>query len=465
MADERVLSSIAAGTTQPSGALFGLTEYPAYSAEPGGVSLSQIFADVLPVLWLVGMGLMIIYAAVSYIGVKRKVKTAVLLRDNIYQSENVSSPFVFGVIKPKIYLPFNINENDMSTVIAHERAHIKRLDHLWKPLGFSVLTLHWFNPLVWLSYVLFCRDTELACDEKAVKNMNANERADYSQTLLNFSVSRKGVSACPLAFGEVGVKNRMKSVLNYKKPAFWIVSVAAVLIVFTAVCFLTNPAGNTLRNIEFLNIKAENTVGVVLQEESSVKFNGISDELKEELLGIKISSKEASPDRSETRDKAYTIILESEEQLSAGEDEGLKIHFNGEFSRVWVDNGVKPTLSYRVISPESAREVYGKLKSYVPAVEFEVPLSGKVTVLMWKLAPGSSGYVCYVADSESEESKTDTVLLDFMKNTATVEQTRDFLTRHGIERENVTVRAVSCSYSSYYYKINDSAAEKAFWKD
>lgn len=463
LTDENVLSSIAAGTTNPGGAFGSVTDYPVSSTSSEGVSLSKLFFDVFPALWLVGAAVMAAYAVLSYIGVKRKVRTAVLLRENIYQSENIVSPFVLGIVKPKIYLPFNITEGDMSTVIAHETAHIKRRDYLWKPLGFAILTVHWFNALVWLSYILFCKDTELACDEKVIKNMSANERADYSQTLLNFSVSRKGVSACPLAFGEVGVKNRMKSILNYKKPAFWIVLVAVILIVVTAVCFLTNPAGNTLQNIEFLNIKGENIAGVVLREGSSVMSNGISEELKEELLSIKISSKEASPDRSETRDTSYTVVLQTEEQQLLGKGDGLKIHFNGEFSRVWVDNGVKPTLSYRIISPESARNVYEKLKSYVPAVEYEVPLSGKVTVLVWQMAPKS--YSCYVVGSDTEAAKAETVPTDFMKNSATVEQVKDFLTRRGIKRENVTVRAVSCPLSSYNYRIDDEAAEKAFWEE
>ena len=151
------------------------------------------------------------------------------------------SPFVLGLIKPKIYLPFNMNEKDMEHVVAHEMAHIRRKDHLWKPLGFLLLTFHWFNPLMWLGYVLLCRDIELACDEKVIKELDHDARADYSQALLTCSVNRRMIAACPLAFGEVGVKDRVKSVLNYKKPAFWIIIAAVVACVVVAVCFLTNP--------------------------------------------------------------------------------------------------------------------------------------------------------------------------------------------------------------------------------
>lgn len=202
------------------------------------------FVDVttiLAIVWIVGIAVLIVYTLVSYLKLKNKIGTAVLLRDNIYQSESVISPFVLGVINPKIYLPFNMSEQDMQHVIAHEQAHIRCKDHIWKPLGFLILTLHWFNPLVWLGYVLLCRDIELACDEKVVKDLSIEQKADYSQALLTCSVNRRMIAACPIAFGEVGVKDRVKSVLNYKKPAFWIVAVAVVASIAVAVCFLTNP--------------------------------------------------------------------------------------------------------------------------------------------------------------------------------------------------------------------------------
>lgn len=196
---------------------------------------------ILAIVWLVGILVLLLYTIISYFRLKNKISTAIILRDNIFQSENVVSPFVLGIIKPKIYLPFNMDEQDMEHVIAHEQAHIHRKDHLWKPFGFLVLTLHWFNPLMWLGYVLLCRDIELACDEKVVKEFNNEQKADYSQALLTCSVKRRVISACPLAFGEVGVKNRVKSVLSYKKPSFWIIVVAVVASIVVAVCFLTSP--------------------------------------------------------------------------------------------------------------------------------------------------------------------------------------------------------------------------------
>lgn len=199
---------------------------------------------ILSCIWIAGVALMLVYMAVSCLRVHFRIRSSRRLRDNVYIYESIDSPFVFGIIKPRICLPCDMDEASMTHVIAHEQAHIRRRDHWWKPLGFLLLTVHWFNPLLWLSYILLCRDIEMACDEKVVRNMGDTERADYSQALLECSVKRSLITACPLAFGEVGVKTRIKSVLNYKKPAFWIVTAAVLVCIAAAVCFLTNPYGN-----------------------------------------------------------------------------------------------------------------------------------------------------------------------------------------------------------------------------
>ncbi len=187
------------------------------------------------------MAALLVHALVSAGKLKRKLATAILLRDNIYESEFVDSPFVFGVVKPNIYLPMHMDEGTAAYVIAHERAHLARRDHWWKVLGYLVLALHWFNPLVWVAYILFCRDIELACDEKVVKGLDGAARADYSQALLSCAAPKRAVAACPLAFGEGNIKTRVKSALHYKKPAFWVAAAAVLAVVIVAVCFLTNP--------------------------------------------------------------------------------------------------------------------------------------------------------------------------------------------------------------------------------
>lgn len=191
--------------------------------------------------WMFGMAAMLVYAAISYIQVKRKVKASLYLKDRIWICDDIQTPFILGVFKPRIYIPSGTEEAQLPHIIAHENAHLKRRDHWWKPLGFLVLAIHWFNPLVWVAYILLCRDIELACDEKVIRDLNQSESIAYSEALLSCSVNRRMVMVCPLAFGEVGVKERVKRVLNYKKPAFWIIVVAVIASVALAVCFLTNP--------------------------------------------------------------------------------------------------------------------------------------------------------------------------------------------------------------------------------
>ncbi len=208
-----------------------------------GTNLLQWWIFGLFCGWIVGMAAMLLYLAISYLRLHKRMASAVVMEKGVYQSERVDSPFVLGIIKPRIYLPFTIGEEELSHVLAHERAHIRRGDHLWKPLGYLLLTIHWFNPLLWVGYILLCRDIELACDEKVIRELDRDARADYSQAILNCSMHRRAISACPLAFGEVGVKKRVKSVLSYKKPAFWVMIGALLACLIGVICFMTDPIG------------------------------------------------------------------------------------------------------------------------------------------------------------------------------------------------------------------------------
>ena len=222
-----------------------LSEVLASSPE-NSVNPLQVITIIASYLWIIGIIIMCLYTLLTCVNLKRKIGTATLLSDNIYQSENVPSPFILGIIKPKIYLPYTVSEKDIYYVIAHEKAHIKRKDHLIKPLAFLLLSVYWFNPLLWLAYILLCRDIELACDEKVVKQFAKEECKEYSYALLNCSINRKRIAACPLAFGEVGVKDRVRNVLSYKKPTFWIILIGVIVCIVTAICFLTVPKGVTL---------------------------------------------------------------------------------------------------------------------------------------------------------------------------------------------------------------------------
>lgn len=200
----------------------------------------QVLLPIAAALWMLGTAAMLLWALVSWLRLRKRVREAVRLEGNVYECE-IASPFVLGLFRPRIYLPFSLENGERELVLAHERAHITAGDHIIKPLGWLLLAAHWYNPLVWLAYALFCRDIELACDERVVHGLSLSDRADYSQALLDLSRPRGGVRACPLAFGESSVKGRVKSVLSYKKPAFWLVLLAVVVCVGAAVCFLTDP--------------------------------------------------------------------------------------------------------------------------------------------------------------------------------------------------------------------------------
>lgn len=209
---------------------------------PGAsVNPVQVLTAVAAVVWFVGMAGMGLYTLISYFRIYRKVQEAVPVEGNVYLCDRIASPFILGLFRPRIYLPSSMEEGDMSYVLAHEKAHLRRKDHWWKPLGFLLLAVHWFNPLLWLGYVLLCRDIELACDEKVIRELGQESKKPYAEALINCSVSRKSIAACPLAFGEVGVKGRIKSVLHYKKPGFWILLAAVTACVVLVACFLTDP--------------------------------------------------------------------------------------------------------------------------------------------------------------------------------------------------------------------------------
>lgn len=221
----------------------GNSLYPASVQIPVGGSIDRVQMQDLfwTVIWLVGLGVMALYALVSYLRIRARVRASVVLEENIRLCDYIDTPFILGLISPRIYLPSAISPEDRSHVLAHERAHIQRRDHWWKPLGFVLLSIYWFNPLIWLAYILLCRDIEMACDERVIRDLDVDGKKAYSRALLGCSVRGPLIAACPLAFGEVGVKERVKTVLNYKKPAFWMVAIALAVCAVVAVCFLTDP--------------------------------------------------------------------------------------------------------------------------------------------------------------------------------------------------------------------------------
>lgn len=213
---------------------------------PVPIGSMQLAKTIIPTLWAVGMVVLLVTALVSYLRLRKKVGMTIPYKEYILLCDAIPSPFILGIFSPKIYLPSGMTENQISYALAHEQAHLSRKDHLWKPLGYLLLVVHWFNPLCWIGYVLLCKDIEFACDEKVIRTLAFEEKRAYSQTLLDCSVNRHMIAACPLAFGEVDVKARIKSVLHYKKPAFWMVGGAVIVCTVTAICLLTNPPSSAV---------------------------------------------------------------------------------------------------------------------------------------------------------------------------------------------------------------------------
>lgn len=331
--------------------VFNLDIKPLEANASNSFSLKEFMIITVAEIWTIGIFIMLLYTVISYWRVHKRVREAIPLKDNIYLCDHISTPFIFGIIHPKIYLPSSIGETDMEYVVAHEQAHLKRHDHWWKPLGFLLLIINWFNPLIWLAYILLCRDIELACDEKVIEDMGIENKKPYSNALINCSVPNKMLTACPLAFGEIGVKKRVKTVLNYKKPALWISTTAVVACVAVAVCFLTNPVG---MKIDKINDKSDysylfkdvNSLSVLTSNQnSSFKIEDV-DSIVKNLKKVRLDPTPISLSRSEARDKTYQIIV----------DEYTTLCFNQNLSEVWLYDSITASYSYTVKNPDAVKK-------------------------------------------------------------------------------------------------------------
>ena len=252
-----------------------------FSAVPtASVNPLYVWTEIAGWVWLIGLGVMLLYALVSYLRLRRRVSVSLPIQDYIYLCDAISSPFILGVVKPRIYLPSGLDEVQRQNVLAHEQAHLARRDHWWKPLGFALLAVYWFTPVLWLAYTLLCRDIELACDERVIRTMDESAVKTYSTVLLACSMPRKAVITCPLAFGEVGVKERVKNALRYKKPAFWVVAASVAVCVVVAVCFLTNPPTDT------------DAAGLVGFHREQVTYADVTDESGAQPSNVQLTAEE-----------------------------------------------------------------------------------------------------------------------------------------------------------------------------
>ena len=256
-----------------------LSEHFAATPETS-VNPLYVWTEIAGWVWLIGLGVMLLYALVSYLRLRRRVSVSLPVQDHIYLCDAISSPFILGVVKPHIYLPSDLDEVQRQNVLAHEQAHLARRDHWWKPLGFALLAVYWFNPVLWLAYTLLCRDIELACDERVIRTMDESAVKTYSTVLLACSMPRKAAITCPLAFGEVGVKERVRNALHYKKPAFWVVAASVAVCVVVAMCFLTNPPTDT------------DAAGLVGFHREQVTYADVTDESGAQPSNVQLTAEE-----------------------------------------------------------------------------------------------------------------------------------------------------------------------------
>ena len=390
--------------------------------------------NILTMIWLIGIITICFYSAVSFWGLHKKIRTSVKFRENIFQSETIDAPFIFGILKPKIIIPFDINAQNMEHVIAHEQAHIQRRDHWWKPMGFLILTVYWFHPLIWLSYILFCRDIEFACDERVIRKMETGQRADYSRALLECSISRRKIAAHPLGFGGSSVKARIKNILCYKKPAHGIIMTAAAICIATAVCFLTDPEAAEHTNI--MKPAKTDIIGVfdsylyVTMHGKNYRYEQIGtdtenvtkDQLLEkftekadpENINWEVYSLKEYPDQSVVLAAGtdYQILYQyspskrsDPDALQRAKDHGNVVTEDGDVTygqQVWYDflqsvregkQAVVRISHYYTLDPESCSEQYYKVyqEDYPVIYDQELSYDGNQYMLYWK--EGEKEYV------------------------------------------------------------------------
>ena len=473
---------------------------PQYSINP-----MQVFQFIAAWVWVIGMGIMVLYALGSWMVVRLRVREAVREDNRVWLCDRVGSPFILGIFRPRIYLPSDIALEDKPYVLAHEQAHLQRCDHWWKPLGFALLAVHWFNPLVWLAYILLCRDIELACDERVIRSLGETGKKPYSEALINCSVPRRMIAACPVAFGETGVKGRIKSVLNYKKPVFWIILVAVLVCIAVAVCFLTDPrqpeteTKTVATKVPELTISDGSSAIKAWQggyewsyEQDGQTVHVIADADHPTAVANKLPQLQAYPSTYSSK-KGNTVSLtfgKKPDSISVvahalnptssagGSVEATTESFDlleGEFIYVidarWEDHGRAQYAfvgSYNLPVITDVDDDLWKLQSTHPQF-FNLDTSKGLYVYVWKMAPegyycglGTSGEIDYMGGNYFGHSPE----VFLRARGLTFQQMHRILETYDIGREDVHVVVFQNMISSYYWQIDDStqqSVEQRFW--
>lgn len=374
----------------------------------------QSVISYLAVLWIIGIVVMLAYAILSYLRLKKSVDPSIEIRDRILASDDVKSPFILGMLRPRIYVPSSMNGQTLEYVISHEMTHIKRGDHWWKPLGYLLLSVYWFNPLCWIAYILLCRDIEMACDEKVIRGMDNKSKAAYSEALLHCSMPQRAITACPLAFGEVGVKQRVKSVFNYKKPAFWIIIAAILACIVVAVCFLSTPKSSPTPST------SESSAGSSTLKSPPISFDNIkivwatASDSRPDIPTTRYLSEDAfaeltshlttlkfyeSGDTLSQRTPSHSLTIYTEKTglfAIAGYDDGDTTALVCDGALYRIDDTEFSEYLSSICSGKFLQKDLEELKSLFPEY-FNLPTDQGLEVYVWQLAPSS--YSCALMTS------------------------------------------------------------------
>ncbi len=426
----------------------------------------QLLTFVLSLIWLLGIAAMGTYVLISSLRLKKKLEESLQAENGVYICDRIDTPFLFGIFQPKIYLPSGLSPEDTQYVLAHERAHLRGLDHIWKPLGFCILVLHWFNPLVWLSYRLFCRDMELSCDERVIRQLGSESKKPYSQALLRCSSSAKFL-ACPLAFGEGSVKARIVSVLHYKKPALWLLILSVIVVAVTAVCFLTDPKQTQEHTI------TEAYAYPVLP--GTQEWNEL-DSLQEKIHACYVDP--ALMGRMSTEALVETVLnyplliniyafdtiemgIESVSNYFAGigilaqrEDAVAVLNACAEAYADSFQGAVCSTLVEYFSGAQWSQSIFldktvlAQLRSKYPE-NFDLDTTEGLEVYVWQMAPES--YCCLLLPGTNHLQVPGN--LD-RKVHASLSEMQMILYSYGISPEQISVIPITVPYSSYYYDID-----------
>lgn len=326
----------------------------------------QVWITLGTVIWLAGAGILLAYALFSYLRLKRRISTATLVRDNIYETDLIRSPFVCGLLKPRIYLPLSLTGQEREYILRHEQVHLQRFDYLIKPLAFFALALHWFNPLMWLCFSLLAKDMEMSCDERVMQDSNGQEAANYSSSLLALAMPRRLPTPCPLAFGESNVKARIKNILNYRQPGFWVILASVITVLLLFIGLISNPTqGLSIYEHPgtFLgpdSLKTSAKVYIIDRAKDTEYMLTDAGEIKEItaiLEDMRIPRKEISKDRSGKLDNRYSIYY-----YSSVEDDPADYRCIIHAAPVWIDNNVKPSFRYKLVNEQ---EIFQRLEAFL----------------------------------------------------------------------------------------------------